>query len=100
MHAIQTTFPPIKRYETLPPLKVWILLILDSPTARRSSFGGVSLTSLIIVEQFMYGKEGMGGKKASSKHGRFNLSAWMKIGQREKQTTVTWADGSNSSGED
>lgn len=108
-HVIQTKLPTIKCYETMPPLFLCVLLISGlsrrwkkiGQTVLRSSSLGVNPTSPVIAEQVIYGK--IGGRKKNSflkKNGRFNLSAWAKIGQWRKQTMVTWADGTNLSGKD
>lgn len=47
-HVTRTEFPPIKCYDTFPPLKVQILLVLDSQSTRSSSFSAVIFPSLII----------------------------------------------------
>lgn len=88
-------------------LDVTHIRALEEETVLWSSLLAVNLTSPVIVKQVKLGEKREKGEKKNSfvkktkqKHGRFNLLAWMKIGQWRKQTTVTWADGTNSSGED
>lgn len=68
MRVILATFLPIKRYDTIPPLKVRILLMLDSGTALESLYAGVNLISLVIVEQVIYGEKEEGEENSFLKN--------------------------------